>query len=209
MYDFRDERIGLITHLPKDKEELLSRFENPRPRNIRKAIKEGICISKGQSNSLEFLFNTHLANMNSIGGLAKKREFFDLIPIYMDSNDWMVFTASLNEKPVAALLIFYYNNTVEYFTPVVVETYRNTQALALLIYEAMRDAIDRGYSNWNWGGTWLSQGGVYNFKKKWSTREYAYYYYTKIFNDEIYEVKSNYLISNYYGFFTIPFKHLE
>ena len=208
-YDFRDERIGLFTHLPLSEDLLIARFENPRPRNIRRAIKEGVTVAKGSSDALPFLYEIHAENMRSIGGLPKRRSFFDAIPTKMHEDDWSVFTATLDGKPIAALLLFYFNQTVEYFTPVIVETHRNTQALALAIYEAMRDAINRGFINWNWGGTWLSQGGVYDFKKRWGTSEYRYHYYTRVFNSALTSCSPEYILHHYPGFYLVPFNQLE
>lgn len=207
-HDFRDERIGQITHLPSSDEDLIARFEDPRPRNIRRAIKEGVTVAQGGTEALEFLFNKHADNMAAIGGLAKKRSFFDAIPVKMKRWDWAVFTASLDGKPIAALLLFYFNRTVEYFTPVIIESHRNTQALALTIYEAMRDAIQRGFTNWNWGGTWVNQGGVYDFKKRWGTSEYRYFYYTRVINPELEGCKPAYLLEHYPGFYLVPFNQL-
>ena len=209
VYDFRDERIGLITHLPLSEDSLITRFENPRPRNIRRAIKEGVTVKRGSVEALPFLYETHAENMKAIGGLAKTCSFFDAIPSRMHNDDWSVFTATIDGKPIAALLLFYFNQTVEYFTPVIVENYRNTQALALVIYQAMCDAINRGYINWNWGGTWLNQGGVYDFKKRWGTSEYRYYYYTRVFNPELRTCTPEYILKHYPGFYLAPFNQLD
>lgn len=207
-HDYRDVRIGQITHFPAHAENLLHSFEDPRPRNIRRAIKEGITVVRGGTEALDFLYQTHIDNMAAIGGMAKRRTFFDAIPAKMDASDWAVFTASLDGQPIAALLLFYFNKTVEYFTPVIVEQHRNTQALALTIYEAMLDAMARGFNNWNWGGTWLSQGGVYDFKRRWGTAEYSYYYYTRIYNRKLLVCKPTFLLEHYPGFFLIPFNQL-
>ncbi|MBP95983.1 hypothetical protein CMK18_08525 [Candidatus Poribacteria bacterium] len=209
-YDYRDERIGQITHLPRldDVGDLIKLFDNPRPRNIRRAMKEGISVNKGRSESLDFLYETHINNMMSIGGLPKRRSFFDNISKYMEDHEWVVFTAVLDRKPIAALLLFYFNKTVEYFTPVIHVDYRKTQALSFVIYSAMQDAISHGYENWNWGGTWLSQDGVYNFKKKWAATDYPYYYYTRVYKQDLLECTPNFLIENYQGFFLIPFREL-
>ncbi len=206
--DCRDVRIGQITHFPARAENLLGSFENPRPRNIRRAIKEGVTVARGGAEALEFLYRTHVDNMTAIGGIPKKRTFFDAIPARMDAGDWAVFTASLSGEPIAGVLLFYFNKTVEYFTPVIMEKHRNTQALALTIYEAMLDAMARGFTNWNWGGTWLSQGGVYDFKKRWGTSEYRYYYYTRIYNRDLAASKPAFLLEHYPGFFLIPFNQL-
>jgi hypothetical protein len=208
-YDFRDERIGQITHFPHCIDDLLARFDDPRPRNIRRAIKEGVTVIRGGKEALEFLFSTHVDNMQSIGGVAKKKEFFDAISTRMYQQDWAVFTALQDGKPIAALLLFYFNNTVEYFTPVIVQSHRNTQALALVIYEAMCDAIQRGFLNWNWGGTWVSQAGVYDFKKRWGTSEYRYYYYTRLYNHDILKTLPKYSLGHYPGFFLLPFNKLN
>lgn len=90
--------------------------------------------------------------MAQINGIAKSDRFFNLIPqIFEYGKDYKIYTGFLNNEPIAALLIFYFNKTVEYFTPVVVENYRSYQALSLVIYEAMKDAVKDGYEWWNWG----------------------------------------------------------
>lgn len=209
--DFRDERIGQITHFPQllPGEDLMDRFQNPRPRNIRRALKEGVTIAKSTDPaSLGFLYETHVANMRAIGGLPKAEPFFTAIAPTMAGGDWAVFTAFLSGRPIAALLLFYFNKTVEYFTPVIVEDFRGTQALALAIYEAMKDAMARGYANWNWGGTWLTQGGVYDFKKRWCTSEYRYFYYTRLFDRSVLSQSTMWFQEHYRGFFVVPYKEL-
>ncbi|MFN3701556.1 MAG: GNAT family N-acetyltransferase [Alphaproteobacteria bacterium] len=207
-----DERIGQITRLPKDETELslMKMFDDPRPRNIRKAQRMGVVIErKREHDALSFLYDSHALNMGAIGGLSKRRDFFDLIPQVMKDNEWDIYIAKLEGRPVAALLLFYYNLTVEYFTPVILEQFRNTQALALIIYQAMVDAQSNGFENWNWGGTWLTQGGVYDFKKRWGTTDYPYYYFNKVFNQSVYTSSKADLLREYEGVYVLPFSELE
>ena len=211
-YHYRDERIGQITHLPESKkdEDLLAMFSDPRPRNIRRAEKEGVEVAiSNDEKALKFLHQTHKENMLVIGGIPKELEFFDLVNSMMPDASWNIFMATIDGKPIAALLLFYFNKTVEYFTPAVLASHRRTQALALVIYEAMKDATKKGYKNWNWGGTWLSQDGVYKYKKRWGTTEYPYFYYTQIFNKEIINQKKSFLTSEYRGLYIIPFVELK
>jgi len=211
-HDYLDERIGQITHFPESKEgdDLFAMFSNPRPRNIRKAIKEGIEVyASNDESSLEFLYKVHCENMQSIGGLEKSWDFFAKVKTHMPEDTWSVHVATLQNQPIAALLLFYFNQTVEYFTPVILAEHRGIQALALVIFEAMKDAMLRGYPHWNWGGTWLSQGGVYDFKKRWGTTEYPYYYYTKVFNQDILSQPKASLVNDYLGFYVVPFHALK
>jgi len=206
----KDERTGQITHLPENPEDdLIKIFDDPRPRNIRRAQKEGINVSSGnERSSLEFLYKVHVENMQSIQGLHKSWNFFEKLLSEMPSDMWSVYIGSKEGEPVAALLLFYFNGTAEYFTPVIKSEHRNTQALTLVIFEAMQDAANKRCKNWNWGGTWLSQTGVYDFKKKWGTSDYPYYYYTKLFNERVRFSSKGALLKDYPGFFVLPFSEL-
>jgi hypothetical protein len=208
----RDERIGQITHLPQNPDdELIKIFDDPRPRNIRRALKEGVQVSSGNEKvSVELLYKVHVENMQAIGGLSKSWDFFEKLLSVMPRDLWSVYVGSRDDQPIAALLVFYFNGTAEYFTPVIISEHRNTQALALVIYEAMKDAVSlKGCKNWNWGGTWQSQGGVYDFKKRWGTSDYPYYYYTKLFNEKVRSSSKDILLKDYPGFFVLPFRELQ
>jgi hypothetical protein len=208
--DFIDQRIGQITPLPSNtnnlSEQLLKMFENPRPRNIRKAIKSGVqwYVSYIQKD-LEFLYHIHQQNISAIGGLPKNKKFFSLIPEIFNESEYKVYIAEKDGEKIAGLLLFYFNKTVEYYTPVVVEEFRSIQPLSLLVFEAMKDAVNNNYRYWNWGGTWLSQKGVYNFKKKWGTKDYSYFYYTKVNNRSILQCPQEELLRQYPNFYVVPF----
>ena len=185
-------------------------FDDPRPRNIRHAIGVGVDVAQSHEDAaMEFLHQTHVDNMNAIGGLSKPRSFFEAVKRSIDNRNWTIFIATIGGKPIAALLVFYFNKTVEYFTPCIVGAYRNSQALALIIFRAMQDAMARGYVTWNWGGTWPSQVGVYDFKKRWGADKYPYYYYTRVYRGELAASSSEFILEHYPGFFLIPFKHLS
>lgn len=72
----------------------------------------------------------------------------------------------------------------------------------------MKDSIHAGYNRWNWGGTWITQEGVYNFKKKWGTEDYPYYYYNKIYDKKILEIEKQELLEEFEYFYVIPFSVL-
>ena len=96
-----------------------------------------------------------------------------------------IFIAEKEGIKIAGLLLFYFNKSIEYFTPVIVNEFRSLQPLSLLIFEAMKDGISRNYEFWNWGGTWLTQDGVYRFKKMWGSEDLKYFYYVKIIQKDI------------------------
>ncbi|HXH18994.1 MAG TPA: peptidoglycan bridge formation glycyltransferase FemA/FemB family protein, partial [Chitinophagales bacterium] len=209
-FDYSDYRIGQITLLPYPKnnieQELLKIFSDPRPRNIRRARNAGITIEiRHDYEALSFLFGVHKQNIESIGGKAKKREFFEMIPKFFTPQEYAVYVACKKKTPVAALLLFYFNKTVEYFTPATIPTFRNDQPSALLIFEAMKDAIAKGFAYWNWGGTWKTQQGVYDFKKRWGAVDLKYNYYSTVLNKNLLKINREDLTSAFSDFYLFPF----
>lgn len=214
-YDFLDSRIGQITSLPihnKETDPNLMEIYHYKTRNmIRKAQRLGVTIEKKtDSEAMEFIFSIHKENMREIGGLAKPKCLFDSIwKEFSERNDFAIYIAYLKQRPIAGLLLFFYNHIVEYFTPVIVKDYRAYQPLSLLIFKAMTDAVNANCKYWNWGGTWLNQDGVYNFKKRWGTRDYPYYYFTRLYDKSILNLSKSKILELYPYFYVVPFSKIS
>jgi hypothetical protein len=211
-HDLMDERIGQMTPLPASGDEkaaLMQSFHNKTRNMLRKAEKLGVEVGV-DNNYMSFLVEVHEENMREISGLAKSRNFFEALPQYFRPGlDYRLYVASLGGEPVAAVLVFFYNKTAEYYTPVVRKEHRGSQALSAAIFRAMCDASVQGYKWWNWGGTWLSQEGVYRFKSRWGTQDLPYRYFTNVNNSAILKASPAELLSWYPSFFTVPFSALS
>lgn len=212
-YDIQDYRIGQLSFFEtiSNEEDLMNSFHYKTRNMVRKAQKNNIeIIIDNKQTSVDYLYQIHLQNMLDIGGKAKAKKFFDIFPNYFQSGkDFNIYRAYVNNIPIAAMLVFYHKQTIEYYTPVVEHEYRDLQPLSLLIYQAMLEGLHNGFKIWNWGGTWESQEGVYRFKKRWGTTDINYYYYTEINQNELYYADKNVLLNEYDGFFTLPFQYLK
>tara|TARA_Y100000591_G_C21830439_1_gene699236 strand:+ start:1048 stop:2112 length:1065 start_codon:yes stop_codon:yes gene_type:complete len=214
-----DERIGQIISLPKRADiltvenDLMGLYHSKTRNMVRKGIKGGFDVDHdGSSETLDTLHAIHEKNIHSIGGTPKEFSTFKAIQkIFNYDVDYRIYTASKNGKIVSALLLFYYKDMVEYFTPVTLESYRNQQPLSLLIFRSMRDAVvEREANYWNWGGTWLSQSGVHRFKSRWGTNDYPYRYRIKTFVDfKKKDFSRSLLNAKYKYFYSVPFSVLE
>jgi Acetyltransferase (GNAT) domain len=211
-HDLVDQRIGQFTPLLQSsdvQEGLMQSFHYKTRNMIRKAEKVGVTV-RVDSDAMPFLYATHQENMREIGGLAKPYGFFEKLPQHFEAGrDYRIYAASLSGEVVAAVLVFFYNRTVEYYTPVVRKEFRETQALSAAIFSAMCDAASEGFSWWNWGGTWLSQDGVYRFKSRWGTRDIPYHYFTRVFDAAVLSAPRQQLLAAYPYFFTVPFSALK
>lgn len=212
VYDTTDERIGQFTPLPSvmDKEAALMQLFHYKTRNmIRKAQRLGVEVVV-DNEAMSFLVAVHEENMRAISALPKSKDFFDSLPRYFRrGQDYRLYMARLNGEPVAAVLVFFYNKTVEYFTPVLRKEYRDSQALSAAIFRAMCDAASLGYAWWNWGGTWRSQKGLYRFKSRWGTQDFTYRYFTTVRNPLLLNADRAELLAAYPSFFTVPFSALS
>lgn len=205
--NYEDMRISQITPLEglDEVEALLRIVDGSARRNIQKAQRDGVTV-RVANDRFDFLEEVHRDNMSAIGGLAKQHAFFEKIPRHFQEDaDYRLWLAEHNGKPVAALLLFYFNETVEYFVPATIEKSRNLQPMAAILAAAMVDAARRGYRNWNWGGTWPTQDGVRRFKSKWGAIDKEYRYHIRLNNTEMLSSDPAALRSAYPGFYTIPF----
>ncbi|NQV80445.1 MAG: GNAT family N-acetyltransferase [Alphaproteobacteria bacterium] len=209
---FGDERISQVTMLQPDgdpEEFMMGRIDGTARRNVRKAEKSGVTV-RIDNAMMDFVQEVHTENMAEIGGNAKSPAFFAAILRHLRAGqDFDVFVADHGGVPVSALLVLYHHKTVEYFTPVTRQDARNLQPMALVLLRAMIAAIARGYTRWNWGGTWLSQEGVWRFKHKWAAQDSRYRYYTQINDMSILDRSPQDLLDAYPGFYLVPFDKLN
>ncbi len=148
----------------------------------------------------------HSTSMSRIGGIAKSfNQFLALKDTLSPNNMCRLYVAYRGAEFAGALLNLYYEEWVEYFAPVSVERFRGEQVMSALIATAMSDAILEGRRYWNWGGTWLTQSGVYHFKKGWGAKDHLYAYCGAVFDKELEKRQSSELLAAFPLFFVRPF----
>lgn len=219
-HTLRDERIGQLTPLPapggstdETAERLMERFHFKTRNAIRKSFKSELhCYHDGSQAMLAELARLHAENMAAIGGLAKPWSVFEAIRescVY--DRDYRVYAAAHEGRIVAALLVFFANGVAEYYTPATDAEFRSLQPMSGLILLAMQEAVHRGCRYWNWGGTWLSQGGVYQFKSRWGTedRPYTYFVHEHVRPSPLRALTRADLLAAYPYFYALPFGVLE
>lgn len=211
-HDLTDYRIGQFTEIEfpsGHREEITSRIDASARRNISKAAREGVTVEVDHAQ-LPRLREMHRENILAIGGLPKSDDFFRLVPEHFEpGTDYDLYVARRDGLVVAGLLLFYFNRTVEYFTPAVAAEFRTYQPLSLILIEAMTAASRRGFRVWNWGGTWVTQTGVYRFKRKWAARERRYDYFTRLADASLLEWPRERLLETFPNFYVAPFSALK
>jgi len=207
-----DERIGQFTPLDWGQADVESAMrtamDGSARRNIRKAETSGVTV-RVANDQLDFIRAVHWENMAKVDGKAKAADFFAKVPRHFTAGkDYRVYVAEHNGALISGLLLFYFNRTVEYFTPVTVLSERESQPMALILAQAMVDAARAGFLRWNWGGTWLTQDGVLRFKHKWGAEDQTYRYFIQLNAPDILRHAKSELLATYPDFFVVPFSSL-
>lgn len=193
---YTDKRIGQISDLPEDGEGLEDRlmitFRQKTRNLVRKSLKQGFELSVSDDDwAWQFLYDIHKENISSIGGKAKPLSHFFALRKHIPNNERKLLVATLGDAPIAALLLLYFNRTVEYITPVIKHDYRSAQPLSFLIWHGMLSAIEEGYRWWNWGGTWISQGSLHHFKAGWGAIDTLYSYLINSNEEALAKIRAN------------------
>ena len=207
-----DDRIGQHTVLPAgsaDPDSDIFAILHQKTRNsIRKGQQIGLSFAeRTDAASLAWLQGVHEASIKSLGGVAKPLAVFEALTRCLGfGSRARLHIAYCGETPVAGVLLLMHQTTVEYFTPVVVPTYRDRQALSALIFHCMCGLAREGFTLWNWGGTWRSQEGVYRFKDRWGAEQRVYRYFNRVLNQSIREHDPAWLLKNFPWFYLFHFK---
>lgn len=216
-WTFTDKRVGMITILPQwinheqFKKDLFEKLHQKTRNQLRKSMRGCLSYTGNDQQSFEFLTKTHKENMVAVGAPYKIREFDALINgfTYCRDFDLTISRQVATDDISAALLLKYYNRTVDYMTPAILKEKRNLNPLHCLIFNRMEAAAQKGFKFWNWGGTMpTGMDGVLRFKRRWGADECGYTYYTKMRKELPIDITEKDLLAEYPYFYVLPFRVL-
>lgn len=178
-----DTRVSQVTHWDAEEvptERMLLDLFHPKTKN---AVRKGLTRIADVKNctddksAVDFLIAEHQRSISLLGGIPKSSNVFALLQKHLNQNLKVYGAYSPGGELGAALLTLEYGETVEYFTPVVHPSFRESQMLSGLIFKIMHNKFQNGFKAWNWGGTWQSQEGVYRFKSRFGSTNRVYRYF--------------------------------
>lgn len=213
IHNFSTNRINQINQINKEQDliNLINCYTSNKRNDIRRAIKAGVKVTIDNSTEAKnFLYQTHLKNMKAIGGKAKEKILFDLIyNTYDEGEGYNIFIGRINDLMVAGLLVLYFKNITEYYTPVIDAVHRKSQPLALVIHNAMINSQNKNITIWNWGANGEALNSIYRFKKSWGALDRQYKYWINVSRQVIDMKITNKILDEYRGFYIRPLSENE
>lgn len=199
-----EERLMQVSPIPSWSDTFLEdMFDqvHPKTRNlIRKSLSAEVEVRDGLQE-VHGLSSLHAETAISMNRNYKRSIFFNELSNFFEyERDYVVLSAySRDNKILGALLLFFYEDFVEYYIPAQNLEGRKMQVMTRLIIEGFRIASEKGLRFWNWGGTRMDQESLRHFKGRWGAKEYMYGFYNK--HDRNLELHENDLATHFSGFY--------
>lgn len=214
-YNIREKRrIQCIKLQNKSSDDLWINFEKRVRNAIRKCSKQNIQIKISDPNKdlIDNFYKLHKEEMLKKGGLVKPPNLFSKILSNFKNNvDYNIFEArQIDEnKSIAFILVFYYSKFSEYFMTAYDTDYKNSQSTSALIWESIKQSLDKNIQYYNFGGTCYDQNELYLFKRGWNAEEFNYNYYIYGDFDRIKNIELDTLKDQFKNFYVYPYKKLN
>ncbi|MBW1893187.1 MAG: peptidoglycan bridge formation glycyltransferase FemA/FemB family protein [Deltaproteobacteria bacterium] len=156
-------------------------------RNIKKAEKAGVKIKTGICKKDYIAFYELMTETRKRQGSPPySKAFFTHLFSNLDSSQIQLFMAFKNDQPIAGIIMFYHGATALYAYGASVSDTKLLQMRPndLLFWTVIKDANQKGFKDFDFGITHLSNQGLLRFKSQWGTinEEFKYTYYLNNIN---------------------------
>ncbi|MEX0656247.1 MAG: peptidoglycan bridge formation glycyltransferase FemA/FemB family protein [Nitrosopumilaceae archaeon] len=211
-FNSKEDRLTQCTVLQGLSKDILWKNVEKRTRySIKKGQKDGVEVISVDINEVaERFYHVYEDGMKLKSSNLKPVQFFDFVKKNFEQNkDYEIFVAVKDKEEIAYLLVFYYRKFTEYYMPAFKLNKKHLNGVSQLIWESMKNSIDRGMYYYNFGGTLKNQNSLYLFKRGWFAKDFHYNYY--IFGDiqRINNVGINELKKHYPYFYVFSYDRIR
>jgi FemAB-related protein (PEP-CTERM system-associated) len=170
----REHKVTMLLPLSADAQTQWVGFNAKLRNQVRKAEKNGLACSFGGPELLDDFYNVFARNMRDLGTPVYGKAFFENVLRGLAESTRVVAVA-LEGKTVAAGILSWYRHTMEMPWASSIGDYKQLCPNNLLYWEAIRFAIGRGCSAFDFGRSTPDEG-TYNFKKQWGAEPVQLYW---------------------------------
>lgn len=170
----RQHKVVMLLDLEKSEDEQWKRLDAKVRNQVRKAGKSNLQTVCGQKELLDGFYEVFSRNMRDLGTPVYGKNFFlNVLEEFPDST--RIISVTLQNKTVASALLTWYRQTLEVPWASSVREYRELCPNNLLYWEAIRFAISKGATTFDFGRS-TPEEGTYRFKKQWGAKPVRLYW---------------------------------
>jgi lipid II:glycine glycyltransferase (peptidoglycan interpeptide bridge formation enzyme) len=150
-----------------------ARLSSMHQRNIRKAVRAGVEIARGNAEGdIETFYQLHLRTRRRHGVPIQPRRFFRLLQRrVIEPGHGFVLTASVGGSPIASAVFLAWNGVLMYKYGASDERYWEHRPNNLLLWSAIKWGCENGYRSFDLGRSDLHDPGLRSFKSGWGASE--------------------------------------
>jgi CelD/BcsL family acetyltransferase involved in cellulose biosynthesis len=164
-----------VLPLDRDLDAIFGTFHRSQvQRGIRKAEREGVVVRSAQrmDDLTEAYYSLHAHTRRRLGMPVQPKRFFELLwKRVIDRGFGRLFLAEIETGPIGGVVVLFGGKTATYkysASASDVSPYRPTH---LILWHAIREAWEKGYTEFDFGRTDLDGAGLRSFKLNWGTQE--------------------------------------
>lgn len=164
----RSHKVTMVLELANDEEVQWRRFDAKLRNQVRKAMRSGLTVATGGLDLLDPFYDVFARNMRDLGTPVYGKNFFRTVLSAL-SGSTCVIAVSHEGKVVAAGIGSWFRDTFEIPWASSIRDYKQFCPNNLLYWEAIRIAINDGFSRFDFGRSTPGEG-TYRFKEQWGAK---------------------------------------
>jgi FemAB-related protein (PEP-CTERM system-associated) len=169
-----EKKVSLTVKLGENADDIWNAFKSKHRTNIRRVYKDDVRVVSGHSELLDTFYEVMCRSWRALGTpIFSKRYFAAILAAFGD--DIRIFVAYHGHIPVATTFNGHFKDTVEGMWAGSVPEGRRLQVNYVLYWEMIKDACERGFSQFHLGRSTIDTGGE-SFKKKWNAETTQLYW---------------------------------
>ena len=171
----KDNKVSMRIPLPQRYEDLMKSFPPKLRSQVRRGEKENMISRVGGIELLDDFYRVFSKNMRDLGTPVYGKQWFREI-LAAFPKDAKICVVSLQEKPLAAGLVYGFRSTLEIPWASSDRSYAKLAPNMMLYGSVLRYACEHGYRCFDFGRS-SKDSGTYRFKEQWGAKPTQLYWY--------------------------------
>jgi len=171
----RTDKVTMLLQLPRSHEDLAKALGSKLRSQVRRADREEASVDVGGARLLSSFYTVFCQNMRQLGTPVYPRRFFEALLCRFPAESVIV-TISRNGRPSAAALLILHRQRAEIPWASCTEETKPLGFNMKLYWEALRVAIERGCTSFDFGRS-TANSGPYRFKQQWGAQPQQLYWH--------------------------------
>jgi FemAB-related protein (PEP-CTERM system-associated) len=169
-----EHKVTMVLPLAEDAQSQWEGFNAKLRNQVRKAEKSGLNFTLGGTELVDDFYRVFARNMRDLGTPVYGKRFFKSILKTLPERT-AIAAVSLEGKVIAAGILYWYRGAMEMPWASSIADYKPLCPNNLLYWEAIRFALGKGCSRFDFGRS-TPHEGTYNFKKQWGAEPLQLYW---------------------------------